>query len=84
MEDTMRQTVLFALVAAVATGTLMIGPAAAVSIGGPQIVSLKSAASQGSLIEKASYRCWRWREKCAWRWGVDTPRFNRCLVRHGC
>ncbi len=80
----MRQTVLLAVVAACATGTLMIGPAAAVSIGGPPIASLKTAASQGSLIERASYRCWRWREKCAWRWGVDTPRFNRCLVRHGC
>lgn len=80
----MRQTLLLAAVAAFATGGLMIGPAVAVSIGGPQITSLKSAAIQRSLIEKASYRCWRWREKCAWRWGVDTPRFTRCLVRHGC
>ena len=80
----MRQTVQLAVVAAFATGSLMIGTAAAASIGGPQITSLKSAAVQGSLIEKARYRCWRWREKCIWRWGVDTPRFNRCLVRHGC
>jgi hypothetical protein len=80
----MRKTLFLAIAATLSTGSLTIGPATAIGVGAPQVASLKSAAIQGSLIEKAGYRCWRWREKCAWRWGIDTPRFNRCLVRHGC
>lgn len=79
----MRRAFLLAVVGALAGG-LMIGQAAALGAGGPQTNSVKSAAALGSLVEKASYRCWRWRQKCAWRWGVGTPRFGRCLLRHGC
>jgi len=29
-------------------------------------------------------RCEIWRDKCAWRWGPGTWRFDRCMRRHGC
>jgi hypothetical protein len=64
-------------------GGLMIGQASAAGAGAPQVNLAKAAAAAGSVVEKASYRCWRWRKKCAWRWG-DTPRFHRCMWRHGC
>jgi hypothetical protein len=39
----------------------------------------------GSLLQKAQYgRCRYWRRECADRWGWRTPRFFRCLARHGC
>ena len=39
----------------------------------------------GSLVEKVQYgRCRDWRHECARRWGWRTPRFFRCLERHGC
>jgi len=31
-----------------------------------------------------SYRCWRWSQKCDFRWGVGSPRYFRCMWRHGC
>ena len=39
----------------------------------------------GSLIEKVQDgRCRHWRHECAQRWGWRTPRYFRCLERHGC
>ena len=38
-----------------------------------------------SLARRVGWnRCQIWRDKCAWRWGPGTWRFDRCLRRHGC
>ncbi|KAB2942361.1 MAG: hypothetical protein K8F92_21085 [Hyphomicrobium sp.] len=36
------------------------------------------------IVDTVSYRCLRWNEKCEWRWGAATPRYYRCMWRHGC
>lgn len=36
------------------------------------------------IVDTVSYRCMRWNEKCEWRWGAATPRYYRCMWRHGC
>ena len=41
----------------------------------------------GALVQKAQYghrHCRYWRHECANRWGWRTPRFFRCMGRHGC
>lgn len=77
----MRQFMLLATVAALAGWGLMTNEAAAIGAGG---ASQPRPAAASSLVEKVSYRCWRWRNKCEWRWGYDTPRFRKCMWRHGC
>jgi hypothetical protein len=38
-----------------------------------------------NLLQHAGFnRCNAWTDKCAWRWGIGTWRFARCLRRHGC
>ena len=40
---------------------------------------------QSNLVQHAGFnRCNAWSDKCAWRWGLGTWRFARCLRRHGC
>jgi len=40
---------------------------------------------QANLVQHAGFnRCTAWSDKCAWRWGLGTWRFARCLRRHGC
>jgi hypothetical protein len=63
---------------------LMLTQASAAGMSPGQMKWAQSAASNGAIVEKAGYRCYRWRHKCAWRWGVGTRRFYRCLWRHGC
>jgi hypothetical protein len=37
------------------------------------------------IVQRAGEsRCEAWKEKCAWRWGLGTWRYERCLARHGC
>ena len=31
-----------------------------------------------------NYHCMRWTERCDRRWGLGSPRFYRCMWRHGC
>jgi hypothetical protein len=63
------------------TSPLLVGQASAA---GAAPLNAKLAATDGSIVEKAGYRCVRWTRKCAWRWGVGTRRYYRCLRRHGC
>ena len=62
---------------------LLVGQASAATAV-PHMKWAQSAASDGAIVEKASYRCRKWRHKCAWRWGFGTKRYYRCLWRHGC
>jgi hypothetical protein len=40
---------------------------------------------QDNQLQHAGFnRCNAWADKCAWRWGIGTWRFARCLRRHGC
>jgi hypothetical protein len=63
---------------------LLVGEASAVGTSLPQMKWAQSAASDGSIVEKAGWRCRKWRRVCAWRWGWGTRRYYRCLWRHGC
>ena len=40
----------------------------------------------GSLVREGAIprRCRYWHHECADRWGWRTPRYFRCLARHGC
>jgi hypothetical protein len=43
------------------------------------------SASTNSLAQQIGWRgCGFWQAKCAVRWGPGTPRFGRCMWRHGC
>lgn len=57
---------------------------ASAGAGVPEMSWAKSAAAGGSIVDKAGYRCWKWSNKCAYRWGPGSPRYYRCLWRHGC
>ncbi|MET0192004.1 MAG: glycosyl hydrolase family 5 [Hyphomicrobiaceae bacterium] len=47
--------------------------------------TLRTTDAHESLVQKTQYRyCRRWRHECAERWGWRTPRYFRCLARHGC
>lgn len=35
-------------------------------------------------VPQVSYYCMRWTERCDRRWGLGSPRFARCMWRHGC
>jgi hypothetical protein len=39
---------------------------------------------EATAVDREAYRCWRWSQKCAWRWGAATWRYDRCMRRHGC
>jgi hypothetical protein len=64
------------------TSPLLVGQASAASA--PSMNWAKAAAANDAVVEKAGYRCHRWKRKCAWRWGWGTRRYARCLWRHGC
>jgi hypothetical protein len=43
--------------------------------------------AEGTLLHKAQWgygRCRAWRHECAARWGWRSPRYFRCVARHGC
>jgi len=63
---------------------LMLGQATAAGTAVPHMKAVQSAATADAIVEKAGYRCRKWRRKCAWRWGVGSKRFYRCLWRHDC
>ena len=75
----MRRTILLTAALCAMTAGLLT-PAQAIPVSG--ITSVPAGGQ--SLIEKASWHCWRWRHICAHRWGWRTWKFHRCLVRHGC
>ena len=79
----MRRTLLLGA-ALMLAGPPMIASASAGGAGVPQMGWAKSAAVGGSIVDKAGYHCWKWSNKCALRWGPGSPRFYRCLWRHGC
>ncbi|MEI9900047.1 MAG: glycosyl hydrolase family 5 [Hyphomicrobium sp.] len=36
------------------------------------------------VYQPINYRCVRWTAICDRRWGLGSPRFVRCMWRHGC
>ncbi len=50
----------------------------------PQINRIGPAAGEFTPIPVQFGRCRAWRLECAERWGWRTPRFFRCMARHGC
>jgi hypothetical protein len=72
-------------VLALATAFTPISATAAPAMPQSRIVDV--AADAGALLQKAQWghrHCRYWRHECAARWGWRSPRFFRCLARHGC
>jgi hypothetical protein len=82
MEDAMfTKLTLAAGVVAMAAAFAPLGASAAPAMPQSKILDVGT----GSLVEKVQYgRCRHWRHECAQRWGWRTPRYFRCLERHGC
>ena len=58
-------------------------PAGASSVATPQTRIAPSF--DASMVEQVKWgRCRGWRQECASRHGWGTPRYHRCLGRHGC
>jgi hypothetical protein len=82
VEDNMRRTFLLATALMLAS-PLASGQASAASA--PNVAWAKSKAIAGSVVDQAGYRhCARWNWRCSKRWGYGSPRYARCLWRHGC
>jgi hypothetical protein len=79
----MRRTLLLGAALLLAS-PLLVGPASAATAGVPHMKWAQSSASDGSIVEKASWYCRKWRHKCTRRWDWGTPRFYRCMWRHDC
>ena len=77
----MRHTLLLGA-ATMLAAPLVIGQATAASA--PDVSWAKATASASSVVDKAGYRCGRWNWRCAKRWGWGSPRYARCMWRHGC
>jgi hypothetical protein len=77
----MRHALLLAA-ASMLAAPLVIGQATAASA--PDVAWPKAKASAGSVVDKAGYRCGRWNWRCAKRWVWGSPRYARCMWRHGC
>jgi hypothetical protein len=80
MEDNMRQKPMLVAVAIIAA-PLLVGEASAASA--PDVGWAKSQAAAGSIVAHTGY-CGRWSWRCSKRWGWRSPRFARCMRRHGC
>jgi hypothetical protein len=80
-EDNMRRTLLLAA-ATLLAGPLLVGQASAASA--PDVGWAKSKAATEAVVDKAAYRCGRWSWRCSKRWGWGSPRYARCMWRHGC
>lgn len=76
----MRRTALIAA-AAILGAPLAISQASATAAPDPGWA--KSQAAAGSVVEHTGY-CGRWNWRCSKRWGWGSPRYYRCLRRHGC
>ena len=79
----MRKTILLGA-ALILASPLVVSQALSAGTALPQATAGQTTASEGSIVHKASRRCRRWRNKCAYRWGWRTGRFYRCLRRHYC
>ncbi|HET6321991.1 MAG TPA: glycosyl hydrolase family 5 [Hyphomicrobium sp.] len=77
-----------ALAAAAVLGAMAAGTAATAADFGraPPAVPVYPAyvPAQYVVVPQISYRCMRWTNRCDRRWGVGSPRFARCMWRHGC
>ena len=74
----------FSLAAGIVLAAAMFAPVGA-SAAAPQSPVPGAMAFDGTLVQKAQWgRCRAWRAECSARWGWRTPRFFRCLARHGC
>jgi hypothetical protein len=89
MEDAKMFTKLSLAAGVVAMAAMLapIGAPAAPAMPQTRIVDMDG----GALVQKAQWgygygyrHCRYWRHECANRWGWRTPRFFRCLARHGC
>ena len=85
---------------AAATGALaatvaLVGNALAADFGAPPPRALPPPivyAPPAAIYEPApivyappmDYHCMRWTDICNGRWGFGSPRFARCMWRHGC
>lgn len=82
----MRRFLLLGAAVALAS-PLMLGQASAAGTAVPHMKAAQSAATADAIVEKAGYRCRKWRRKCgkrAARWGWGKKRYYRCMYRHGC
>lgn len=79
----MRRTLVLAAAALMLSGPV-VTQALAASAPPPPSTWAGANAADGSIVHKAGWYCRRWRHRCARRWDWGTPRFNRCMWRHGC
>ena len=68
-----------ALVLVAAAGALSVGEAVAADFGPPP-----PPPPAPIVYAPVNYHCMRWTAKCDRRWGFGSPRFYRCMWRHGC
>ena len=61
-----------------------IGATAAPAMPQTQVVDARTAARWCRRRSTAAATAAYWRHECANRWGWRTPRFFRCMGRHGC
>lgn len=69
--------------------SLAVAGLAPLSASAAPMQSMKPGVTAGAgVLEQAHWRgirrCRYWRRECAYRWGWGTPRYWRCLHRHGC
>ncbi len=79
----MRKTIILGA-ALILASPLVVSQAMSAGMTLPQATAGQTTAGGASIVHKASRRCWRWRNKCGYRWGWRTGRFYRCLRRHSC
>jgi hypothetical protein len=60
-------------------GVVSIGQAIAADFGPPPLPPQAAV-----VYQPVDYRCVSWTARCDRRWGLGTPRFARCMWRHGC
>lgn len=65
--------------------SMMAGTQTAAAASAPQTM-LGTLQAGEPMVQKTQYwsYCRRWRHECADRWGWRTPRYFRCMGRHGC
>ncbi len=69
------------IMGATAAGVLSIGEALAADFGPPPPQAPVYAVPAYEVVNPY---CARWTVRCDRRWGFGSPRFARCMYRHGC
>jgi hypothetical protein len=78
----MRAGKILVIIGAAVAASVSVGQAIAADFGPPPPPAPPMVAP--IAYAPVSYHCARWTAKCDRRWGFGSPRFARCMWRHGC